>query len=234
MSKKNISWIDPSQSQSVFDSYNNFLMSDDRKVFFKLCMRFNLYNKVKDLHGDIVECGVFKGAGLLAWLKMIDMYQPNSLKKVIGFDFFDPGFTEELENIIDKENMKYVFSRDPNLNAKDVSLEAIEARLKKAGFNNNKFELVKGDISQTSKDFIMNKPGFRISLLYLDLDLDVPTYDTLNVFWDRVVPGGVVVFDEYAMYSWSESNAVDRFFKDKNVKIINTNIFSPSAYVVKE
>jgi hypothetical protein len=34
--------------------------------------------------------------------------------------------------------------------------------------------------------------------------------------------------------SWTESNAVDRFFKDKNVKIINTNIFSQSAYIIKE
>lgn len=234
MKKKNVSWTDTQTGQNIFDSYNNWIMSADRKVFFKLAMRMDLFNQVKDLHGDIVECGVFKGAGLLAWLKLIDMHQPHSIKKVIGFDFFDPSFTDTLESAIDKENMKHVFSRDPTLKVSELAIESIKAKLNNAGFNDGKFELVKGDISETSKIFVEDKPGFRISLLYLDLDLDEPTYDTLEAFWDRVVPGGIVVFDEYAIYSWTESNAVDRFFKDKKVKIINTNIFSPSAYIIKE
>lgn len=231
---KNVSWTDTQTNQGIFDSYNNWIMSADRKVFFKLCMRMNLFNQVKDLHGDIVECGVFKGAGLLSWLKLIDMHQPHSIKKVIGFDFFDPSFTDSLESSMDKENMKHVFNRDPSLKSSELSIESIKLKLNNAGFNDNKFELIKGDISDTAKLFVEDKPGFRISLLYLDLDLDHPTYDTLEAFWDRVVPGGIVVFDEYAIYSWTESNAVDRFFKDKKVKIINTNIFSPSAYIIKE
>ena len=130
--------------------------------------------------------------------------------------------------------MKHVFNRDPTLKVSELSVESIKTKLNNAGYNESKFELIKGDISDTAKIFVEDKPGFRISLLYLDLDLDHPTYDTLEAFWDRVVPGGIVVFDEYAIYSWTESNAVDRFFKDKNVKIINTNIFSPSAYIIKE
>ena len=230
-----ISWNENTSSQKIFDSYNDFLLSADRKVFFKLAMRYNLFNHVKDLHGDIVECGVFKGAGMMAWLKMIDMHQPHSIKKVVGFDFFDPTFTDNLQNNIDRENMKHVFNRDQTLNVnKDLSIEAIEKKFINAGFNSSDYELVKGDISETAKTFLIGKPGFRISLLYLDLDLDEPTYDTLETFWDRIVPGGVIVFDEYAIYSWSESNGVDRFLKDKNLKMINTNIFSPSAYIIKE
>lgn len=229
-----ISWSDKNNNQKIFDSYNDFLLSADRKVFFKLAMRYNLFNLVKDLHGDIVECGVFKGAGMMAWLKLVDMHQPHSIKKVVGFDFFDPSFTDQLQNNIDKENMKHVFSRDPTLKTDVLSVESISKRFYDAGFKDSNFELVKGDISETSKSFLIGKPGFRISLLYLDLDLDEPTYDTLETFWERIVPGGVIVFDEYAIYSWSESNGVDRFLKDKNIKIINTNIFSPSAYIIKQ
>lgn len=220
--------------QSLFDSYNTFIMSDDRKVFFKLLARYNFFNMAKELNGDIVECGVFKGAGITAWLKMIDMYQTHSIKKVIGFDFFDSSFVDDINDAVDKIAMKQVFSRDIKLQISDISIEGITKKLTAASFDSSKYELVKGDISITSKNFIKDRPGFRISLLYLDLDLDKPTYDTLEAFWDRIVPGGVVVFDEYAYHSWSESNAVDRFISKKNIKLINTHLFSPTAYLIKE
>ena len=82
-------------------------------------------------------------------------------------------------------------------------------------------------------EFVSQRPGAKISLLYLDLDLDAPTYDTLVALWDRVSSGGIVVFDEYAFHNWSESVGVDRFFADKDIKIQSLNFVAPSAYGVK-
>lgn len=223
-----------SDKQNLYDSYNNYIISEDRNLFYKMVMRINLFEKVKHLHGDIVECGVFKGAGLLLWLKLLDMYEPNSIKKVLGFDFFDPGFVDKIPDEIDRETMKQVFTRCSDLKTSEVSFEGITDKIKNSGFKSNRFELIKGDISLTSKEFLKERPGFRISLLYLDLDLEKPTMDTLENFWDRIVPGGIIVFDEYAYHSWSESNAVDRFLEGKNIKLINTNIQSPTAYLIKE
>ena len=220
-------------NQSLYDNYNDFMMSNDRNVFFKLFARHDIFNLTRELNGDIVECGVFKGSGLLSWLKMLDMYQPHSIKKVIGFDFFDLNFVDSLNDTVDKTTMKQVFSRDTKLKNEDISLEGINKKIINAGFKSNKFELIKGDISATSSEFIKTRPGFRISLLYLDMDLEKPTFDALTNLWDRVVSGGVVVFDEYAYHSWSEANAVDKFFKDKNVKFINTHIQTPTAYIIK-
>jgi hypothetical protein len=56
------------ESQSLFDSFNSFILSEDRRVFSKLISRALLYNEVKDIPGDIVECGVFKGTGLYTFL----------------------------------------------------------------------------------------------------------------------------------------------------------------------
>lgn len=220
--------------QSIYDSFNNFVMSEDRNVFFKMAVRADLYHMSRDVQGDIVECGVFKGAGVFQWLKLLDLYEPHSIKKVVGFDFFDSGFVDNLTDTVDRDTMKQVFSRDSSLTQDVISIESITDKIVKAGFKTSRFDLVKGDISETSANYIKDKPGFRISLLYLDIDLDQPTYDTLVNLWDRVVPGGVVVFDEYAYHCWSEANAVDRFFKDKRVSIINTNIQSPTAYIIKD
>jgi len=225
--------IKTEDKQSFYDSFNNFIMDEDRKVFFKLEMRSKLYDMVKDKHGDIVECGVFKGSGLFVWLKLLSLYEPNSIKKVIGFDFFDQTFIEKIDNKIDKMAMKEVFTRDSQLTYSDISLESISQKIIKANFNSNQFELIPGDISITSKEFLKDRPGFRISLLYLDLNLEIPTYDSLVNLYDRVVPGGLIVFDEYAYHVWSESNAVDKFIKERNLKINNTRISAPTAYIIK-
>lgn len=190
------------------------------------------YELTKNLHGDIVECGVFKGSGLAVWLKLLDMYEPNSIKKVLGFDYFNPDFVETLENVVDKNTMAQVFKRCEATNS-ELSIRAVQDTLLGAGFKTDKFELIQGDITSTSKDYLSDKPGLRISILYLDLDLDEPTYDALNNMWDRVVDGGIVVFDEYAYHNWSESNAVDRFIRKRNLKLQPTFVKTPTAFIIK-
>lgn len=218
--------------QKIYDNFNGFILSSDTKVFGKLLARTLLMNQVKDLPGDIVECGVFKGTGLATFLKLKKYMCPNSLKKVIGFDFFDSEKLLQSLSGPDKEAMTTLF-KERKFEHKDNYVKYFAENIKKMGFAEHEFELVAGDVSQTTKTFTSERPGFRISLLYLDLDLDIPTYQTLQNMWDRVVSGGIVVFDEYAFHKWSESDGVDRFFKDKKVQVKTLNYICPSAYVVK-
>ena len=102
------------------------------------------------------------------------------------------------------------------------------------GFEDHEFELVPGDVSVTASEFTKKRPGFRISLLYLDLDLGEPTKACLEALWPRVCKGGIVVFDEYAFHKWSEANGVDEFFKDKDVELKAMNYICPSVCVVKK
>jgi hypothetical protein len=101
------------------------------------------------------------------------------------------------------------------------------------GFSNSDFELIEGDISITSKQFSQNNPGFKISLMYMDLDLEVPTYNTLVNLWDNVTKGGIIVFDEYGYHKWSESKGVDQFIEEKNIEIKSLNFMCPTAYIKK-
>lgn len=220
-------------NQSVYDSFNGFIFSNDRNVFNKLYSRMKFYEMTKHLLGDIVECGVFKGSGLLTWLKILDMNEPNSIKKVIGFDFFNPNFVEDLQDEVDRELMKQVFDRCEDLEKDELSVAGVRNKLQNAGFSESRYDLVAGDITLTSRSFLKDKPGLRISVLYLDLDLGDPTYETLNNMWERVVDGGIVVLDEYAYHGWSESKGVDRFVKEHGLQIIPTNVKTPTAYIVK-
>jgi hypothetical protein len=230
----NNSDVSITNNQDLYDCFNKFILSDERVVFNKLYSRIQFYEMTKHLLGDIVECGVFKGSGLSTWLKILEINEPHSIKKVIGFDFFDPNFVDSLDDKTEKDTMKQVFDRCQNLENSEVSLEGVTNKLLNAGFKTDKFQLVKGDVTKTSKSFLEDKPGLRISILYLDLDLDIPTYTALVNMWDKIVDGGVIVFDEYAYHNWSEANGVDRFVKENNLTIHSTKFKAPTAYIIKK
>lgn len=216
----------------TYEHFNNFMFCDDTKIFGKLIARTLLFSYVKDVPGDIVECGVFKGTGVLTFLKLKKLLCQNSIKRVIGFDFFDSDKLIDTLSGNDKEQMETLFT-NRGFQHNSAFANDLHQKILNSGFSEADFELIEGDIRKTAYDFIAERVGFKISLLYLDLDLEQPTFSALDAFWDRVSKGGVVVFDEYAYHKWSESVGVDRFFADKNVNIKILNYICPTAYVVK-
>ena len=231
MNIKNLELIET--PQELFDSFNNFILSEDTKIFNKLIARTLLYNKVKNIPGDIVECGVFKGTGLYSFLKLKRIFNPNSNKKVIGFDYFDnDGLVSTLTNDLDKTYMSSLF-KERNFNHDENYKDILYNKILNDGFLPNEFDLIKGDVSITTHIFSNENPGFKISLLYMDLDLEKPTYDTLSNFWDNMTKGGIIVFDEYGYHKWSESKGVDRFIQEKNLDLKSINFLCPTAYIQK-
>lgn len=220
-------------TDSVYESFNNFIFSNDIKVIGKLLHRFDFFNKTKNIPGDIVEIGVFKGSSVASFSKFLEIYCPNSNKKIVGFDIFKNNDQEILNKYDedDKKNMNVVYSR---VDEKELTLQSVTNRLDNMNIH-KKYILIEGDVEETLPEFVKNNPGFRISLLYIDCDLDKPTYYSLKYLWDRVLPGGIIIFDEYENHSFSESVGVDRFLKENNItyNIISTNFMAPTAYIIK-
>lgn len=217
-------------TQSVYDSYNNFIFSQENRVFQKMTKRIELYQKVNHLVGDVWEYGVFKGSGMALWLKLKNMYEPHSVTKVVGVDLFHPeGLLETLEGD-EKSRMDDVLTR---VDTSDLSVQSVRDRLQNV--NKKDMMLLKGDAAEVTKEYLSKSPGVRVKLLYMDLDLGDVTYEVLNYMWDRVVENGIVVLDEYAYHSWTESNGVDKFLKQikGQYTIFQTNIDAPTMYLQK-
>jgi hypothetical protein len=220
--------------QEDYDSFNKFIFSSDIKILGKLLYRHDFFNKTKHLPGDIVEIGVFKGSGVATFSKLLEIYSPHSIKKIIGFDIFDPSNSDSIlnkDNITDSENMNIVYSR---VDKNDRTLDNITLQLNNMNIDN--YLLIEGDVADTLPAFTSANPGFRISLLYIDVDIERPTYNALKYLWDRVVPGGIIIFDEYEYHKFSESCGVDAFLKENNIKynVQTTNWLCPTAYIIKE
>lgn len=221
-------------SQSIFDYFNAFMFSDDLSILAKLLTRHTLMNMIHDVPGDIVECGVYKGAGLASFLKMKRIIFPGaSRKKVIGFDYFDSDRLVGSLSGVDREQMAALFER--GFKHMPGAQQIVENVLTSAGFIPGRdFELVSGDIAVSAPAFLSERPGFRCSLLYLDVDVEGPTHAALEAFWERIPVGGIVAFDEYGHHQWSEANAVDRFFVGKALRPLSLDTPNgPTAYVRK-
>lgn len=223
-----MSFIHDDQPQSVYDAFNEFIFSSDRKLYAKLISKYFFADMTKNIPGDIVELGVFKGSGMIAWLKALELSSVNH-KKVLGFDFFDDEGLLQSISTEDKEVMRSLFSdRDFDPKGYDAVLQS---SLVNAKFSN--FELIKGDVTETAPVYLEQNPGFRASIINFDMDIEEPTEFCLDLLWPRLCKGGVLVFDEYAINEWTESNAVDRFCERHQLELKSTPYFAPSAYLVK-
>ena len=61
-----------------------------------------------------------------------------------------------------------------------------------------------------------------------------PTKTGLEHLWDLVVPGGMVLFDEYGIRPWGgESKSVDEFFQNKKKSLQSFNWCPNPAYLLK-
>ncbi len=210
-----------------------------RRVFLKRFLaHYELYQRVVNLPGDIVELGVYRGASLMSWANFLEIRNMGDRhKKVVGFDNFK-GFGD-LDEKDGKEDPKF------GKTSGGFSSTEFEDQLRHAIsiFDEDRFipykpriHLVKGDIEATVPQYVEDNPGMRICLLHFDADLYRPTLIALEHLWPLIVPGGVVAFDEYAIPPWEgESRAVDEFFAGRKVRIERFDWASnPGGYIVKD
>jgi hypothetical protein len=174
----------------------SFAVYTPRQVVSDYLARFHLFEKILNVPGSVVECGVFNGQGLMSYANFSSILEPNNFtRKVIGFDTFS-GFA----NVGEKD------ASSPNDMVKEYGMKVDSFdRLSKAVelYDVNRFlghlpkvELVRGDILKTLDAYIEVNPHLIVSLLYLDLDIYEPTKHVLQTLLKRVPKGGIVAFDE--------------------------------------
>lgn len=218
-----------SSSQSFFYE-NAFYLTSKPSRFAKLLAHYELFKLTVDLPGDIVECGVFKGASFSRFVKFRNIFQNTHSKRVIGFDIFGK-FPMPDEEVV-REDMKSREQFIKESGEQSVSKEKLMEFLKNYDSAEN-VELIEGDVSETIPDFLENNPDLKISLLNIDVDLYKPTLNCLTYLYDKVVKGGVVLLDDYNGFPGA-TKAIDKFFANKPDIEINKFPWSHSPfYVIK-
>ena len=127
---------------------------------------------------------------------MRGIYEPyNYTRKVIGFDTFS-GFT----GIHDQDGTAPIvaegaYSVTPGYE-KYLS-ELLDYHEKESPVSHiRKFELVKGDASQTIEEYLEKNPETIVSLAYFNMDIYQPTVKALQALKKVVTKGSIIGFDE--------------------------------------
>lgn len=211
-----------------FDYENGFYLTSEPYRLGNILAHYELYKKIIGLPGDVLELGVFKGGSLIQFCTFRELLENEKSRKIVGFDVFGEfpktNTVESDEEFVSKWNDSFT---NEFLTEKDI-----ERSLKEKNIGN--VQLVKGNILDTVDQYLKDNPHTRISLLHIDTDVYEPAKYGLEKLFDRVVKGGVVVFDDYATVE-GETIAIDEFFEDKNY-VINKFSFSHTkpSYIIKK
>lgn len=218
---------------SEVDKFNNFTKYITRQGLTRFLCKNEIFKKILNIDGSVVECGVLFGGGIMTWAQLSSIYEPtNYTREIIGFDSFE-GFPALSEK--DKKS-KSIYAKKGRF-AVD-SYQDLNASIEL--FDRNRFighipkvVLVKGNANETIPQYLENNPHTIVSLLYLDFDIYKPTKIALKYFLPRMPKGGIVAFDELNSPHWpGETLAVLEEVGIRNLKIERFNFSSYISYAI--
>jgi hypothetical protein len=179
---------------------------DDPKQYWRLHVALWAAAQAARRPGDFVECGVWKGYLNSAIMRYLDW---NSLGR--HFYLFDTFCGIDESQVTPAELAK---GNMPHY--RKHYLENYEAVVKNfAEFRN--VHLVRGSVPSTLEQCDVR------SVAYLSLDMNnvTPEIAAINHFWDRLVPGAVVLLDDYGFVSYEEQKkAFDAWTREHGVEIL--------------
>jgi hypothetical protein len=161
------------------------------------------------LEGDFVECGVFKGD--FAWVvtQATDFHRSGKTFHLYDtFDGFAPAYSSaedfpEAPGFFDFADQIY---RDPAI---------YQEVLRKFGRLEN-VRIVRGVVPDTLAD-----APEKIAFLHIDLNSPAAEVAALEVLFDRVTPGGCIVFDDYGWDLFhKQKSAEDAFMAARGYQIL--------------
>lgn len=214
--------------QSSFFYENGFYLTSAPYRLGNMIAHYELYKKILDLPGDVIELGVFKGGGIIQFATFRELLENSNSRKIVGFDVFGEFPGSSMLN----SDKSFVDGWNKQFKDEFLSKEEIYESFKLKGFSN--IELVKGDISDTIDEYLLKNPQTKISLLHIDVDVYEPTKTGLEKLFDRVVRGGVIVFDDYAAVEGA-TLAIDEFFQSTDY-VLHKYSFSHKkpSYIIKK
>ena len=190
------------------------------------------YLEEHNIEGDIVECGVWRGGSMMiAALRLIQL--GNTSRKLFMFDTYE-GMSEPINVDISMHGnqaidlMNSQSKNDPGSIWCFSPIDEVKSNLYSTKYSKANLHFVKGKVENT----LPNKDIGKIAILRLDTDWYESTLHELNNLFDSVVPGGLIIIDDYGHWSGSKK-AVDEFLKKRQLKVFLNRIDYSGRLIVK-
>lgn len=178
----------------------------DYRYYWRMYVGLWCAGQAARLRGDYVECGVWKGFLSSAIMDYLDW---NAFGRTFYlFDTFD-GIDETLVTAAERERLHLDHYRKYYLpNWEDAKANFAEYR---------NVVLVRGSVP-AALGAVRVGP---VAYLSLDMNNVTPELAAADYFWDRLVPGGLILLDDYGFVSYEEQKkGFDRFARGKGIRVL--------------
>jgi O-methyltransferase len=204
----------------IINSVDERTMTDELRLA-NLCEAVS-YLTYREVPGDFVECGVWRGGSVMA-MAMKSKSLGATSRKIWLYDTFQgmttPGQNDFLiENRISAKSIYSDLKSAGDIQSDYVggitafaNLEDVKSGLLATKYPLENFKIVEGDVSKTLLG--LEVPD-KISLLRLDTDFYESTKISLEMLWPKLVEGGILILDDYDFWGGARQ-AVDEYFGAK-------------------
>ena len=210
----------------AWDFENGYHWFSHPSRMMKFLAHYELYRSIVDLPGEVLELGVFKGASLVRWATFRQALETEDSRRIVGFDAFGRFPTEGLALDTDLTFIKE-FEDEAGDGLTEAEVKAI-FDLKRMGNTHT----VAGNVFDTIPAYLEKNPATRIALLHLDMDVREPTAFALDVLYDRLVPGGLIIVDDYGAAAGA-TEAIEAFLARTGLRIEKLPLYFVPAFIRK-
>jgi predicted O-methyltransferase YrrM len=199
-----------------------------------------------NIPGDFIECGVQSGRQQINFCRY-SLQNNLPLRNLYLYDTFEgmarPTPNDRLCDDYPLEGMPSEFRSNKGVidmwssnviseNANGwcrTDIESVKRNISSTGYPNDMIHYIKGNVFDTLT-LESNLPQ-KIAILRLDTDWYDSSKFELEILYDRVVPGGVVIFDDYFLWN-GQRRATDEFFQQRNININISRYNSQIASII--
>jgi hypothetical protein len=209
-----------------------------RQVMSKLFCRYELFKKILNVHGAIVEIGTCAGSGVFTYGHASSILEPfNYSRKILGFDTFS-GFPDLDQK--DRRGERQV----QNIKVGAYSAEGLEGEVRQgiALYDRNRplghmprIELVVGDVEETIPKYVKDHPELVVAMLNLDTGIYKPTRVALEHLLPLMPKGAILTFDTLGIGGFPGQNvAIQELVGIRNMRVQRMEFEPARTYAVLE
>lgn len=182
-------------------------LGHDHKMYWRLHIGLWAASQASRLAGDFVECGVWRGFLSTAIMTYLDWN--NLPQRFYLFDTFE-GLIPELLNETERQNTDKL--QHLNWYFKDT-FPFVSEHFRKFP----RVQLIKGAVPNTLNDVEIE----RVSFISIDMNCVGPEIAAAKFFWPKMVPGALMLLDDYGFVSYEEQKeGFDAFAAEQGTSVL--------------